>query len=115
MNMTSFIKDLFVQKREVAEYNKGNSFRVAGVPFSRLADCIAQLPTAVFTKRRKLFWGSETYKADFTFRGLPFEIETDVWDGAFWIVSKTGARVPEMQELRDQIERSISNIDVGKT
>ena len=105
--MISFIRDLFTTKPELAEYNKGNSFSVAGVPFSHLTDCIAQLPTVVFTNKRKFFWGFEKYEADFTFRELDFKMETDVWDGSFWVISKTGARIAEMQELREHIQRSL--------
>jgi hypothetical protein len=105
--MFSFIKSLFIPKVELAEYNKGDSFRLAGVPFARLCDCIAQLPELVFTRKKTFIWSLERHEADFTFRGHAFAIETDNWDGAFWVISKTGKRPAEMQELREQIERCI--------
>jgi hypothetical protein len=80
---------------------------VVGIPFSDLTDCSTQLPTVVFTNKKNFFWGFEKYAADFTFRDAAFKIETDVWDGAFWVVSKTGTRPTEMQELRQHIERNL--------
>lgn len=105
--MISFIKNLFTEKMELAEYNKGHSFRLTGISFDQLTGCIAQLPDVVFTRKRKFLWSLERCEADFNFQDYTFAIETDDWDGALWVVSKTGTRPVEMQKLREQIELNI--------
>ena len=88
------------------EYNKGHSFRLTLVSYPRLCRYLSELPGLVFTRRRRFFWSSEGIGAEFTFRGHDFEIETDGWDGALWILSKDRqAHIPELQELREHIEQ----------
>jgi hypothetical protein len=90
----------------VQEYNKGHSFRMTGITYRGLCRYLSELPDVVFTRRPRFFWSGEDVGADFTFRGLAFEIETDGWDGALWILAKDKeAHLAEMQELREHIER----------
>jgi hypothetical protein len=102
--MLSFIKKLLTDTVEVAEYNPGLSLRVSGIPFDRLTGWLAELPEVTFT--RKKIWLSD-HEADFTLRGQAFLLETDTWDGAFWISPRDGARPEELRELREQIERRL--------
>lgn len=88
------------------EYNKGVCFRLKLVSYGRLCRYLSELSGLAFTKRRRFFWSSEGIAAEFKFRGQDFEIESDGWDGALWILSKDrGAHVGELDAVREHIER----------
>lgn len=90
----------------INEYNPGCSFQVCDVSYSRLCKAIESLPGGAFTRRPRFFWSSEDVGADFQFAGEEFEIFTDGWDGALWIVPKKHSRLPvEMEILLRHLEQ----------
>jgi len=91
---------------QTEEFNKGHSFRVPYSSYSELCRVISKVPGVTFTRKQKFFWSDKDVGADFTFRGHEFQIETDNWDGAIWILTKDhAAHFSEMQELRDAVEK----------
>ena len=91
---------------KIEEYNKGHSFLVANSSFRFLCKCIQKIPGAVFTKRKRFFWSMEDIDAEFTFKGMPFKIETDPWEAGFWVSPTDDQKhIPEMDELREEIEK----------
>jgi hypothetical protein len=88
------------------EHNKGVCFQVPDATYGYLCRAVLTVPGVVFTKRRRFFWSGMDVGAEFSFRGHDFEIETDSWDGALWILAKDKQKHEvEMQELRDAVER----------
>lgn len=89
------------------EYNKGHSFRIAdATTYGFVCRAVALVPGVEFKKRRRFFWSGENVGAEFAFRGHAFKIETDSWDGAFWVMTNDGQKhEAEMQDLREAVER----------
>ena len=88
------------------EYNKGVSFRVPHATYGYLCRAVSGVSGVVFTQKRRFFWSASNVGAEFVFRGHAFEIETDQWDGALWILAKDKQKHEiEMKELRDAVER----------
>jgi hypothetical protein len=88
------------------EYNKGVSFRVPNATYGFLGRAVSGVSGVFFTQKRRFFWSGEDVGAEFVFRGHAFEIQTDGWDGALWIMAKDGRKHEvEMKELRDAVER----------
>lgn len=53
----------------------------------------------------------ENVGAEFIFKGLNFKIETDPWEAGLWILPIDGQKhIPEMQELRENIEKNATLI-----
>ena len=97
-------------KVEITEYSEGQNLRVGGIAFEELERWIRELPGLLFIRKKKFTWSLEKYEAEFTFRGYPFEIETDPFDGAYWIISKAGKRESEIRDLREAL-RSRANME----
>ena len=90
----------------VQEQNPGRSLRTSGITYWGLCRCLSGLPGVELTHRRRFFWRGGDVRAEFAFCGHAYQIETDVWDGALWIMTKDGeARIAAMQELKDHLER----------
>lgn len=91
------------------EHNKGHSFRVAdATTYGFMCRAVSLVPGVAFTNRRRFFWSGEDVGAEFSFRGYAFKIETDQWDGAFWVMTNDGQKhEAEMQDLRDAVERFV--------
>jgi hypothetical protein len=94
---------------QIEEYNPGYSFRVGGASYGRLCRYISTLPGVFFINRRRFFWSVQDVGVDFTFQEQKFRIDTDPWDYALWILaSDMKAHQPEMQAIREHIEREHS-------
>jgi hypothetical protein len=96
-----------LNKLKTEEFNKGHSFRIASAAtYGLVCEAVSLVPGVAFTKRRRFFWSGEDVSAEFAFRGHAFKIETDSWDGAFWVMTNDGEKhEAEMQELRAAVER----------
>ena len=81
-------------------------FWVDGASFACLCRSISQFPGVVFTRKRRFFWWYSDIRAEFTFKGNAFEIETDPLDNGFWIAPKDKeATHPEIQEIQSYVEK----------
>jgi len=53
----------------------------------------------------------EDVGAEFNFKGLQFKIEADHWEDGLWVMPVDGQKhIPEMQELRESIEKNATLI-----
>jgi len=97
---------------KVEEFNRGHSLRFPGFSYGRLCKYVLQLPGVSFTRRRRFFWWSDSVGAQFTFGGHSFEIETDPWDGALWILPRgSGDHQDEFRKMREHFQKLGVNVE----
>ena len=88
---------------KVQDLHGACGFIVFNASFSRLCNCIAELPGVSFTRRSWFVWGSGDERAEFTFHGVSFEIVWD-WEGDYWVQPKEKSAWPrEISELRSHV------------